>query len=553
MPRRSSAGSEVRGLLIGERSGPRVAQAVFLVPILVDVVLQVVGDGHLPVPFVVGLAVIVVPTVAAWGIAAGRVHPRWTLLLPILDILALGVMRTAPDSALGVAIVFPAIWLGLEFGRLGVWTTTGAVFVAVVVPTLLAYGPTVEAFSRMAQLSLMAVMASAAVALTGELWKEQSAEARRAQHRLGEAMADVLEQRRLTDGIVSTVDVGLLALDADGRYDAVNPRQAEFLRIAFPEGHLGVAGQAGFVFAADGVTPLPAGEMPSLRATAGETFRDVLIWIGEKPADRLALAVSATVHHTADGEVAGAVLSYHDITELVAATRIKEEFVASVSHELRTPLTSIIGYVDIVLEDTDDLAADVRHHLVTVQRNARRLHRLVDDLLSTALHSVTTVLDLERIGVRGLVELSAIEARRSAQRAGLTMTLDLGGPELDIEGDSSRLAQVFDNLFSNAVKYTPAGGHVTGEVVREGDEAVVRVTDTGRGIAEAELGEVFTKFFRSSSVSTSAIPGVGLGLAITKTIVEAHGGEILVRSALGEGTTFEVRLPLAAPLVAPAA
>jgi signal transduction histidine kinase len=191
----------------------------------------------------------------------------------------------------------------------------------------------------------------------------------------------------------------------------------------------------------------------------------------------------------------------------------------------------------------------VYDHLVTVQRNARRLHRLVDDLLSTALQSVTTVLDVSRVPVVVLLRRSALEASRAAASAGLSFEFDVSGApsELEIHGDAERLAQVFDNLFSNAVKYTPPGGHVSASVVQHNGQAVIRVRDTGRGISEAELSEIFTKFFRSKTVLIEAIPGIGLGLAITKTIVDAHGGEIDVNSEPGKGSTFEVRLPVAKP------
>jgi two-component system phosphate regulon sensor histidine kinase PhoR len=205
--------------------------------------------------------------------------------------------------------------------------------------------------------------------------------------------------------------------------------------------------------------------------------------------------------------------------------------------------------VDLILEDSPALPEEVRGHLVTVQRNARRLHRLVDDLLSTALQSVTSVLDLRRMPLADQVRSSVLEAGKTASAAGLTFDFQQydDGSELAVEGDAERLAQVFDNLFSNAVKYTPDGGHVAVQVTREVDHAVVRVCDTGRGISPEELGEIFSKFFRSSTVLSDAIPGIGLGLAITKSIVDAHGGQIAVSSKLGQGTTFEVRLPLATP------
>jgi two-component system phosphate regulon sensor histidine kinase PhoR len=545
MPVRSNLVSEIQQLLTGERADPRAAQLVFLIPVVVEFLLHLLPPASFDAYFAYGTAVAAVPTIGAVAIGRGLLASRWTIWLPVLDVVALGIYRMSDGTSIGIAVAFPAIWLGLQFGRRGVGITTLTVLACFVLPTLVRFGFTPAAFSRVTQVTLMAVICSAAVAMTADLWKSQVELTRTNASRLELALTDLIEQRRLTRTIVNGVDVGLVALDAKGAYDTMNPRHQEFMDVAYPQGHGGVAGQTGFVYDQDGATLLPSERMPTSRAVRGEAFRDVLIWIGEDPAERRAIAVSSTPYFRADGAFGGAVLAYHDITELVLVARMKDEFVASVSHELRTPLTSIIGYVDIVLEDSEGLPDEVRGYLVTVQRNARRLHRLVDDLLSTALQSVTKVLDVERTSVSELLDHSVREATKAACDAGLTLDLDPTRPVAVIDGDPERLAQVFDNLFSNAIKYTPRGGHISAALTLEDGHAVIQVRDSGRGIAASELGEVFSKFFRSTSVLTEAIPGIGLGLAITKTIVDAHGGQITVASQLGLGTTFEVRLPLA--------
>ncbi len=554
MSTRSTVVSDIQQLLTGERADPRAAQAVFLVPVLVELLLHLVLPGGFDSNFVCGAVAAAVATVGAVAIGTGVLDARWTIAIPVVDMIALSIFRLSDSTVLGVAVAFPAIWLGLQFGRKGVALTLGTLLVAFVAPTLLVSGPTLVSVSRVTQMTLMAVACAGAVAMTAELWKSQVEQTRTSASRLERAMEDVIEQRRLTRTIINGVDVGLVALDPSGTYDTMNPRHQGFMDLAYPNGHAGRAGQTGFVYAEDGVTLLGRESMPTLRAVTGEAFRDQLIWVGADPAHRRALAVSSTPYFATNGDFGGAVLAYHDITELVLASRIKDDFVASVSHELRTPLTSIIGYVDILLEDTEDLPDDVRGYLVTVQRNAQRLRRLVNDLLSTALESVTTHLQIGTVSVSELARSAAAEAGKAAQEAGLTLELEdcEDGNALYIEGDGERLAQVFDNLFSNAIKYTPRGGMVRAWLAEEDGHAVVRVRDTGRGIPESELGEIFTKFFRSDAVLSDAIPGVGLGLSITKTIVDAHGGRIAATSELGVGTTFEVRLPLAPSRVVPA-
>jgi signal transduction histidine kinase len=539
----------IQHLLGREQADPRVAQYLFVLPVVLDVLaVTVVQDADLSGGYVAGLGGVGLATLLAELVGRQRASEHWTVLVPVIDIVALGLMRVAPQSTVGIAVVFPAIWLGLQFGRRGVALNVVAVL-ASFVPAYLSRDLAANEMARMGQVLLLAVLSSLVVAVTAELWQNKVVEAADAQRMLERAVADSADQRRFNEAILNSVDVGLLALDATGAVHSMNPRHQRFMELAYPGGHDGSPDQKGYTFGPDGFTELAREELPTWRAMHGETLRDYLIWVGEDPGLRRAFAVSVSPFFTPEGDFDGAVLAYHDVTELMTAARLKDEFVATVSHELRTPLTSIVGYVDVLLEDVSEIPSDARPFLLTVQRNARRLHRLVDDLLSDALKLGKAELQLGRVSLTNVLRTSAVEAEKSARLNGLTFSLDDGRALLEVEGDAERLAQVIDNIFNNAIKFTPRGGHVGASIRKDGDSAVVEIADTGRGIPPEELEDVFVKFFRSPGVQTDAIPGTGIGLAISKAIVEAHGGTIDLSSMVGVGTTFVIRLPLAARAV----
>jgi signal transduction histidine kinase len=235
------------------------------------------------------------------------------------------------------------------------------------------------------------------------------------------------------------------------------------------------------------------------------------------------------------------------------ADRLRNEFFASVSHELRTPLTSIIGYTDLLLAgEAGELRERQQTFLEVTQRNAKRELRLVNDLLFVS-----------RIGAgefaieRGEADLSllvqdCIEATRPAAEKKQIELSHISTDTPVCSGDSDRLAQLLDNLVSNAIKFTPVGGRVEVRLSADDDRLLVDVCNTGSFIPTSEREQIFDRFYRAQSTGKQVIPGIGLGLAISKAIVDAHGGEIRVHSDPDSGTTFRVVLPADGELPEPA-
>ncbi len=228
------------------------------------------------------------------------------------------------------------------------------------------------------------------------------------------------------------------------------------------------------------------------------------------------------------------------------AMGVKDEFVALVSHELRTPLTSIIGYLDLVSDR--DLPAEVVTHLAAVSRNADRLLLLVTDLLAAHEADVMPMrLTIETVDVGALAQLSVDDIDTRARAGGLSLVRHLPQGIL-IRADPNRLLQVFDNLISNALKFTPAGGRISVAVRQHAAGVDLTVTDTGVGMDQLSLQSLGMKFFRAPKTTASAIPGIGLGLMITKSIVEAHNGSLTFFISREDfGTSVVVHLPSLAP------
>ncbi|HWX08895.1 MAG TPA: HAMP domain-containing sensor histidine kinase, partial [Gaiellaceae bacterium] len=230
---------------------------------------------------------------------------------------------------------------------------------------------------------------------------------------------------------------------------------------------------------------------------------------------------------------------------LLELDALRDSFVSVVSHELRTPLTSVCGYLELLQQGEGGPVTEEQQRLMAViGRNAGRLLRLVEDLLFVGQVDAGK-LELERgpVDLDHLAAQSVETARTHAADKEVELVLSQGRLPM-LVGDGGRLGQLLDNLISNALKFTPPNGRVTVRTGRNGDASFVEVEDTGMGISGADQERLFERFFRTTSATAHAIPGIGLGLSISQAIAEAHGGKIVVSSLLGVGTTFRFEAPL---------
>jgi two-component system phosphate regulon sensor histidine kinase PhoR len=257
------------------------------------------------------------------------------------------------------------------------------------------------------------------------------------------------------------------------------------------------------------------------------------------------LQVNAAVISNSTGEREGTILVFHDLTRLKKLERTRQEFVANVSPELRTPLSLIKGYVETLLDGARNDPATAERFLKIIERNTQRLDLLIQDLLTiSALESERIKLNLNPVELRPLVEKIFADLKPPAENKNVELFDAL--PGLTATADSSRLEQVLANLVDNAIKYGRLQGRVTvgGKKLADG-KLEIFVRDDGPGIPAESLDRVFERFYRVDKARSRDQGGTGLGLSIVKHIVQAHGGEVWVKSELGKGATFFFTLPAA--------
>jgi PAS domain S-box-containing protein len=350
-------------------------------------------------------------------------------------------------------------------------------------------------------------------------------------------------EKKRTEEVVSAAADGLIVVDAQGRIVMMNPAAERLYGVKLKE-RVGqdireVLGEEQMVTLSKELADSSAGP-----ATPGVDVKGV----GET---EKTLRASTALVQNQEGKVVGMVSTLSNATKAKELESMKRDFVANVSHELRTPLASVKQAITLVLDKAaGEVTAEQEKMLSLAQRNVERLTRLINDILDLSkIEAGKMVLQRAPHDLGEIVEEVGQTMTLFAQSRGVQMTFQVhkGLPKVDVDRD--RVIQVLTNLVGNAVKFTPKEGKVTLNMAdtRQGAALLshlkVAVSDTGRGIAKEDLGKIFEKFVQVGGKSTD-IRGTGLGLPITKALIEQHGGQIWVESELGKGSKFTLSLPV---------
>lgn len=477
--------------------------------------------------------------IAALAVPWTRLPAGWVAAVPILDVFAIAGMRLSdPPGGLGLLWAFPAMWLA-SLGRSGLIVSCTLIPGLYWVVLLMGPGPAFTPATLLLPLVIVAISAAGygsarRFAAQRDLLDAQAA-------RLAFARAAAVRQEQLVSEVLDTVDFGVVRLSVGGDIVYENDAVGRFSN-AIPGLH--AASVRTVLLAEDGRTPMDAFDHPLARVRRGETFEDVVVWSADADGRRSALSFTAGRLIDHRGADSGAVVVARDVTAEREALRARDDLVASVSHELRTPLTSVLGYLELAL-DEEGLSERARRYLDTALGSGERLLAIVADILSasrSSRNSVESTVSARETDVVEIVRASAVSLTPLAADRVIKLSVT-GADRATAFADPGRLRQVVDNLLGNAIKFNRDGGSVHLDVDTDGHRTVITVADTGIGIAEEDRERVFERFFRASD----DVGGNGLGLAISHDIVTAHEGSLTVTSEPGVGSTFRVELPVHAP------
>ncbi|WP_314505849.1 ATP-binding protein [uncultured Microbacterium sp.] len=538
-------------LPIGTRTAS-IWQSQLLLSIVVVVIVLIVQalspESLNQWTFTIGVSLVVVLTAVALALPWDRL-PRWVvLMIPLLDIVAVGLMNRDTPVDFAFLWVFPVTWVASHFP---LWATGTALGTVTVIVLLEEIRPPADANGTLRLIVVTLSLTFIAISTYSSSRQSRAFKRllRREATKLNETLTRSTRQERELSRVLGSIDVGVVRLSADGEILEANKTYRDLYDIDPDD-----AGFAPRSVEYDGFEgdPLGNARRPIMRARRGEQFEDERTWLFTADWEWRALAVTALRLPDDSGLASGGSLVIaHDITAMISAERARASLATRVSHELRNPLTTILGFSDLLLEEPD-VAGRTRDRVQAITSAAERMLTLANEILESGkraqkAESIMTSTDLAKV-VADSVESFA----PAAEAGGIHVVLAVSEP-VSVHGDAFRLRQVSDNLLSNAIKYTPKGGRVTVEVFRSSakdgdaaaaDQGVLVITDTGMGMGPDDLERIFEPYFRTAAAEASPITGTGLGMGIVRSLVDEHRGELSVKSELGRGTVATVSLPL---------
>jgi len=342
------------------------------------------------------------------------------------------------------------------------------------------------------------------------------------------------QERAKLDAVFLSMFEGIMVTDEKSRILLINPSLAKIFLINSP---------------AEGKRPLEIIRNTAVQDVVDSVINDRRRILGEEVTinqpEEKTLKVNAAPIIRQD-KLEGAILVFHDISELRKLEKVRQDFVANVSHELRTPVSSIKGYAETLLDWAIDDKKNVREYVDIIHQNSDRLIRLIDDLLNLSkiesgkMPMVLLPVDMAVVLARSVTVLEKLRLEKA-----ISLRVDAAQDLPKALADEQRLSQVLVNLLDNAIKYTPHGGAITVSISLEDKFIQVSISDTGIGIPAQDLPRIFERFYRVDKARSRELGGTGLGLSIVRHIIQAHSGQVWVQSELGRGSTFSFTVPAA--------
>lgn len=379
---------------------------------------------------------------------------------------------------------------------------------------------------------------------TGSIETRELAEALNSMaEQLDERIGTITRQQRELEGVLASMTEGVLAVDGRERIIIINPAAGEMIGLKAAE--------------ARGRNLLEVVRNVELQRflTGLQTARapaELEIGLRDESGGERRVQLHGRVIRDARDREIGVLVVLLDVTRLRRLENMRRDFVANVSHELKTPITAIQGFVETLREGAVEDPAQARKFLEIVARQADRLSGIIDDLLSLSRieqDAENARIDTVRVRLADVLRGALADCQTLAAERGVEVTLKC--PEdFFLRVNPHLLEQAVSNLLDNAIKYSDTGRRVDVEAERQGDQALIRVRDQGWGIAAEHLPRLFERFYRVDKGRSRTLGGTGLGLSIVKHIAQAHGGTVTVESTPGQGSTFTLRLPVAATAAA---